>query len=82
MLEFKSRVLQFKFNETECKVKFPTIKALKEFRDESKGAQEESIDKTIDFLCKLGLQKEVAEALEVEHLKQIIDTLAGEVKKN
>lgn len=74
--------MQFKFNSTECNVKFPNIKALKEFREKTKGSEEESLELTIDFLVSLGLQKEVAEALEVEHLKQIIDSLAGDAKKN
>jgi hypothetical protein len=81
MLEFKSSVLQFKFNGTDCAVKFPTIKALKEFRDKTKGMAEDDVDKTIEFLTGLGLQKDVAESLEVSHLSSIIEALAGESKK-
>jgi hypothetical protein len=83
MLEFKSSSLQFKFNAVDCNVKFPTIKSLKEFRQKTKDMGEESsIDQTIEFLCGLGLQREVAEALEVQHLQKIIDSLTGESKKN
>jgi len=83
MLEFKSSVLQFKFNGVDCEIKFPTIKALKQFRDDSKKAgEDEAADKTIEFLVGLGLQQEIAEALEVDHLKKIIEAISGESKKN
>ena len=48
---------------------------------DSLNGSSDSITPTLDFLVSLGLKKEIAEQLELEHLNKIIETLTDDKKK-
>lgn len=79
MLEFKKRVLEFKFDDKDCKLKYPTVLQVKEFSKKSVDG-EDNLEVTLDFLVSLGLEKEIAECLEIDHLRQIIEHLTEQKK--
>lgn len=79
-MEFKSRVLKFSFNGEMCSLNYPTVIKMKMYTDSLNGSSD-SITPTLDFLVSLGLKKEIAEQLELEHLNKIIETLTDDKKK-
>jgi alcohol dehydrogenase class IV len=84
MLELKSKVLKLKFNDKVCEVKHPTVKEHMAFSKEHEKAKddvEKSIDCIFDFLVSLGLDKELKDALQMEHLNMILEEIGGGAKK-
>jgi len=74
MLEFKSRVLQFKFNETIHKVNYPSVKQLKSFGD-GYDKVEDKVGLISDLIVELGMNKESCDMLELDMLEQILTEL-------
>jgi len=84
MLELKSRVLEIKFNDTVCSIKYPTVRQHIAFTNEYEKVEKDavkSIECIIDFLVKQGLNQELAELLESEHLNTILLKIGGGEKK-
>lgn len=79
-MEFKSKVLEFTYNGKQQRVNYPKIKDI-EFLQRDMKDKEPDMKQTLDFLERLGLKKEDAMDMEVEHLKTIVDTLSGAEKK-
>jgi len=74
-MDFKKRVLKFKFEDTEYSVSFPNNRRLNEFQKEQKVIKEEdSLESLIKFLNELGLPSEVAWDMEPQHLTQILES--------
>lgn len=80
MLEFKKRVLQFKFDGDMHELRFPTVKEIKEMQKLQKENKDEVavIEKV---LKKLGMPEGLFDQLEVDHLEAIINKLVNEKKK-
>lgn len=79
MQEFKKTEFKFKFDGKEYAVKKPTLKQIEELQRESEDTT--SLSKTIGLLSDLGLPKEVAYEMEVDHIVQIVDYVSGAKKK-
>lgn len=79
-MKFQKSELKIDIYGQEVTLSFPTIMQLKELDKKAtkKGADE--IGESISFLEKLGLPKHIAEELEPQHFKDIIEALT--VKKN
>lgn len=78
MLQFKKSVLEFQFENSIVKLRFPTMKELNSFRKSQKEKskdEEEDIAPLMEFLVSLGMQEEIANQLEPWMFKQIIDEL-------
>lgn len=84
MLDLESSNLVFKFNGTEKKMRFPTVKEWVAYQSQvesNKGKNSDIIDAGLDFFVKLGLDKKTADALENDHLEKIMTALIGSKKK-
>lgn len=84
MLQLKSKVLKLKFDELECEIKYPTVKQNLEFTKQHKAVESDgvkSIECVLNFLIGLGLNAEIADKLENEHLNSILETIGGVKKK-
>jgi hypothetical protein len=79
-MEFKSRVLEFTYDGNAQKLRFPNVGEIRDFIKKSEKENADSFDEVISFLVSLGLEKGLAEKMQVDHLKQVIDTLVGEKK--
>lgn len=85
MLDFEKKVLIFKFNGEEQELEYPTVKMINEFRKQLKKQDNDEVDLTIDFICKLGSKKEIIESLRVSQLNKLVEELTQELsdsKKN
>ena len=78
-MEFKKKVLKFKFEGHDCEVKFPNIKQIEDFQANQKG-EDPSLGETLDFLECLGLEKSISYEMEPEHLSEIINHISGQKK--
>lgn len=81
MLEFQRKEFVFKLDGKEHRVKHPTVKQVQELQAESAQKEEPSLEDTIDFLSKLGLDKDVAYGMEGHHLTTLVENIAGTAKK-
>ena len=79
MLEFSRRELKFKLDDREHNVNFPSVKQMAEY-SKAYAESEDKFESVIEFLVKLGLEKEVCENLELDHLNKIIKVLTEEKK--
>jgi hypothetical protein len=84
MLELKTKVLKLKFNESECDVKYPTVKQNIEFTKKHKSVENDpakAVECVLEFLTGLGLSPDIADSLENDHLNAILETIGGVKKK-
>jgi hypothetical protein len=79
MLDFKKRVLKFSFDGNEYKIDYPNVRQTSKFSKDYEVAKDK-IEVVINFLDKLGFDKEVCEQMEMDHLNQILEKLT-EAKK-
>lgn len=77
MLEFASRELQLKFNDKQYKLSYPNVQQMKVF---SKCKEDEYIDGAIKLLEDCGLPEKVSMALELDHMKAILEELTAAKK--
>ena len=79
MLELMRRELKFKLDDVEHKLTYPTVKQMAEY---SAGYEESEnkLECVINFLELLGLEKNIGNGLELDHLNIIITTLTEEKK--
>ena len=83
MLKLETNKLRFSFDGQEQTVKFPTIKQFAAYEQEMAGFASEptkAVEYTLNFLCDLGLERSVADALEIDHVEQITTALRGKKK--
>lgn len=80
MLEFKKRVLEFKFNDEIYTVKYPTVKQINELEKRTKDENNEQAEVMLDFLEDLGLKKSIAHEMEYEMIQKIIKTISSAKK--
>lgn len=84
MLNFDEAKLEFTFKGKQYSMEYPSIKKLNKFKKQLKKSEDE-IDSTIEFLCDLGAEKEVIEALRVSQLNALVEEITNELqgsKKN
>lgn len=79
MLEIKSRVLQFKFNDEVQELSYPTVKQLMAYTKQFAGA-EDKVKLICEFLVSLGLDQTVCDSLEMPNLEMIIGELTSSKK--
>jgi len=79
MLEFSRRELQFKLDDVEYNIKFPSVKQMSSY-SKAYAESADKFDSVIEFLVELGLEKEMCENLELDHLNKIIKVLTEEKK--
>ncbi len=79
MLEFQSRVLQFKFNGEVVQINYPTVKQLREYSSKF-DEQENKVEFICKFLIKLGMKKEICDSLEMSFLEEILMELQSSKK--
>ena len=79
MLEFVKRELEFKFDDEVYKIKFPTVKEMSEY-SKTYDEKEDKFEVIVNFLEKLGLQRDITEQMEVKHLTTIVKALTEEKK--
>ena len=82
MLEFKDEVLQFKYNDEICEVRFPSALDMRDYRKNFN--KDEAEEFMIDFLIKLGLQDHVAKKLshkKIMHLFKLLKEDGEEEEK-
>jgi len=79
MLEFVKRELEFKFDDEVYKIKFPTVKEMSEY-SKTYDEKEDKFEVIVNFLEKLGLQRDITEQMEVNHLTTIVKALTEEKK--
>ena len=79
MLEFQRKELQFKLDDKIHSLKYPSVKQVNEYTKKQEKA-EDQLECVIDFLSGLGLDRNIAEGLEVNHLTAIIKALTEEKK--
>ena len=82
MLNLESRNLKFKFDEKDCSMRFPTAREWGVYQSKTsklKGDNVSIINEGINFFIDLGLDSEVAEKLEPDHIEKIVEALT---KKN
>ena len=79
MLEIKSRVLQFKFNDKVQELNYPTVKQLMAYTKKFKST-EDKVSLICEFLVSLGLSQETCDALEMPNLEMIISELTSSKK--
>lgn len=79
MIEFDRKKLKFKLDGKEHEVNFPTVGQLKAYQKANQESQD-TFETTVDFLEKLGLEKEVCMGLEADHLKTIVEYISGQKK--
>lgn len=77
-MELKRKELKLKFDGQDFVIKFPTVKQIKELSKKQEG--EDDLDMTLRFLDALGLSKDVAETMEPDHIKEIVDHLTAQKK--
>lgn len=80
-LKFKKRQLKIDLYGKEVLLDFPTVGHAKKYEKELNKKDIEEFDVMGDFLADLGMEKEVLNGVETEHLKAIIDALIGPGKK-
>jgi hypothetical protein len=78
MLNFDFKKLEFKFNDEQYELEYPTVKKINHFRKELKKKDADEVDVIIAFLCELGAKKEVIESLRVTQLNALIEELTNE----
>lgn len=76
MLELERTELRIKLYGEEINLRFPTVKETKKF---SSGKGDE-LDRIIEFLECLGLEKEKSGSMELPHLQKIVEALASQKK--
>ena len=73
-MDFKKRVLKFKFEGADYSVPYPSNKKLHEFqKKQSKTKEEDSLELLVEFLNGLGLPSDVSWDMEPSHLTQILE---------
>ena len=76
-MDFKKRVLKFKFEGADYSVPYPSNKKLHEFqKKQSKTKEEDSLELLIEFLSGLGLPSDVSWEMEPSHLTQILENFS------
>ena len=75
MLEFSTKKLQIKFNETLYEIGYPTVADLKDYTEKLDEKKETEIQLVLDLLDNLGLPKKVSGKMEMDHLNVIIEEL-------
>lgn len=78
-MKFVKSVLSFDVYGKSVEVRFPTVKEVRLFQEKMKDKGDE-LTNTIEYLSVLGLPKEVAENMEMDHLQQIIESLISQKK--
>lgn len=81
MLELTKKRLQFKVDEGTYEIVYPSLKAFSNYQKEVKKHEGDEAEMAINFLVKLGLDQQVAEELEVDHVLAIMEEISGNVKK-
>lgn len=84
-IELKRKRFAFKIDGNVYELKSPTVSMVKDYtkkqKELEKAGEEDAIEGAIDFLARLGMPKEVAEELELEHLETVIEQVTGAKKK-
>ena len=75
MLEFNTKKLKIKFNETVYEINYPTVADLKDYTEKLEGKDINEIELVLELLGNLGLPKEVLGKMEMDHLNLIIKEL-------
>ena len=75
MLDFERREFVFKLDGKQHTVKNPTVKQIEELQKGMEG--EPDLSQTIEFLEKLGLDKEVAYSMEAWQLQKVVESISG-----
>lgn len=79
MLEFKKRVLQFKYDGEVQQLSYPTVKQIKELQELQK-KEESEIAVLEKFLLDLGMKQEIYDQLEVGSVNTIVEALVEQKK--
>jgi hypothetical protein len=79
-MELKKKVLQFKFEDENVELKFPTVVNMRDYGLEVENAKKEKaehkiIDIMLDLLVKLGLPTKFRDELENDHVEMIMTSL-------
>jgi len=83
MKEFNKRVLEVKINGEVHKLNFPSVRLAYEYDKQSRKSKDGvDLDSVLDLIEQCGLSKEIAFDLEIDQLKELIDTLMDVKKKN
>ena len=82
-MELKRRKLQIKLDGESYEMSFPTVKQMADYKTDldSQDDDSQTIEVMANFFDSLGLPKEVCYSLELDHLSQISEELAGSKKK-
>lgn len=80
MLEFKSKVLRFKFDDEIHELRYPTVKEIREMQKLQKEESDE-VNVIESMLNKLGMKEGLFDKLEVDHVEAIVGSLVNEKKK-
>lgn len=79
MMDFKSRVLRFKFNDETHELRFPKVKEIKKLQELQKKSGNE-MEVLESMLMDLGMKKDLFDDLEVDHLNSIVESLINPKK--
>lgn len=79
MKEFKKKILEVKIFGEVHELRFPSVKTAIEFEKQFK---DESINAVLNLLENCGLPKNVSEELDLEQLRELVDTLVAVKKKD
>ena len=74
MLEFKSKKLEFKFNDVKHSISFPSVMQLRSF-SENYEKEEDKIGMIYNLVTELGMDKDICNQLEIGMLEQILTEL-------
>lgn len=81
MIEFQRKKLKFKLDGQEYGFNFPTVGQYRSFNKKLKNMGEgNEFDCMIEFLVSMGLNAEIAEGMEVDHITAIFDEISGQKK--
>jgi LPS O-antigen subunit length determinant protein (WzzB/FepE family) len=66
----------------QAKIRVPNYKEFQEYRNKLKnmGEQDDAAEVMKEFLCSLGLSKEIFDQLELDHIAQIMEALTSKKK--
>ena len=74
MLEFKSKMLEFKFNGDKHSICYPSVMQLRNF-SENYDKEDDKIGMIYNLVTELGMDKDVCNQLEIGMLEQILAEL-------
>ena len=81
-MKLEKRVLEIEFEDKKMELKFPTVLQIKKMTKKQQNLNDplESIDIILELLQNLGMDKDIAEALEHRHLEAIMEVLLEQKK--